>query len=256
MISKDKVVKIDGKDIENILFVGDIHGELGLIRYFAQRNPNSIMVYCGDIGMGFYKSGYYETQMDHIEQALEKYNCIVILIRGNHDDPSYFSGSVDRFHPEKYNNIHFADDWQVFSTKFGNILTCGGAVSVDKQSRTEDITWWSGEVVKMIDPKDIIKDIPKDMNIDIVASHTNPLNFEPFDNKANLMGWCSKEIIEECDVERKYMMSVYYELVDNYDVKYWFHGHFHFSSSYRLDNMRVRSLNINEIKSLDLDYKI
>lgn len=252
MISNKPVIDIRDVAATSLIFIGDIHGEFGEVLKNINMVHDSIQVYCGDIGMGFYKSGYYVDEFDKIQKRAEKNNCTIIFIRGNHDNPDYFCREVDLFDPNKYSRIWMANEWQMYQTIWGNILCQGGAISVDKYYRTKDVTWWADEPVQYIDPDVVLKDRFGDNHIDIVATHTAPETFSPLGNKAIAMNWPYEDIIEACDYERRFMQKILVWLKANNCPKYWFYGHFHKSYFNESGNVTAYGLNINEIREVIL----
>ena len=81
MFSNNPIVDIRDLNVTSLIFVGDIHGEFGEVLKNINMISDSIQVYCGDIGMGFYKSGYYSTEFNKIQKRAEKKNCTIIFIR-------------------------------------------------------------------------------------------------------------------------------------------------------------------------------
>lgn len=175
----------------------------------------------------------------------------VVFIRGNHDKPSYFTNTEPEFDANDYPDIWFAGEWQIFKTKFGNILCQGGAVSVDRYYRKENVTWWSDERITYADYDAIMKKFPDDIKIDIIATHTAPASFKPSFNKAQQMRWDYPGIIAACDEERKYL-DEFMKYLENIGKlpKYWFYGHFHNSYITELDNITGYGLNIKETEEI------
>lgn len=252
MISNKPVIDIRDAAATSLIFVGDIHGEFGEVLKNINRIPNSIQVYCGDIGMGFYRSGYYNDKFNEIQKRAEKNGCTIIFIRGNHDNPEYFYKEVDLFDPNKYSRIWMANEWQMYQTIWGNILCQGGAISVDKYSRTKDLTWWEDEPILYAEPE-TLKGRFGDNHIDIVATHTAPESFFPTDNKAILMNWPYEDIIDACAYERRFMQKILVWLKANNCPKYWFYGHFHNSYFNISDEVTAYGLDINEVREVILE---
>ena len=72
MFSNDPIIDLRDVCATSLIFVGDIHGEFGEVLKNINMIPDSIQVYCGDIGMGFYKSGYYTTEFNKIQKKIKK----------------------------------------------------------------------------------------------------------------------------------------------------------------------------------------
>ena len=111
----------------NTILVGDLHGNFWAIASFIRRYGifKSLFIQVGDFGLGFDR--YDESNLRHIDEALEDSQNKVIVIRGNHDDPSYwFEKKLD------LKNIWFIPDYTKLNINGENFLFVGGAVSIDK----------------------------------------------------------------------------------------------------------------------------
>ena len=82
MFSNNPIVDLRDLNATSLIFVGDIHGEFGEVLKNINMIPDSLQVYCGDIGMGFYKSGYYSTEFNKIRKRAEKKNAAFAIIIG------------------------------------------------------------------------------------------------------------------------------------------------------------------------------
>lgn len=233
-------------NIKKIYAFGDLHGNFNDIPYII-KNENirdSILIFCGDIAMGFCKKEYYKQIFNKITKTLSTYNDIVLFIRGNHDDPDSFNNNeYNRF---KY--IKLLKDYTIVSIndKY-NILCIGGATSIDRTHRKErdkkfeilckaqhDIslesyipkTYWENE--SPIYDECYIDSI-KNINIDYVMTHTCPDFCYP-NNKEGLKYWVmrDKELIDDLENERKTMTKIYDRLIkNNHKIITWCYGHFH-----------------------------
>ena len=74
MFSNDSIIDLRDVCATSLIFIGDIHGAFGEVLKNINMIPDSIQVYCGDIGMGFYKSGYYTAEFNKIQKKDEKNN--------------------------------------------------------------------------------------------------------------------------------------------------------------------------------------
>ena len=241
------ITKYDWKvDAKNICFIGDIHGNYGAVLRESNRMVDTVFICCGDCGFGFCKPGFYRSVLDDIEYRLEKKNNWCVMIRGNHDDPAYFSGypvknekypDAPVWNPADYKRIHMAGiGWEVLNLISGDrtisILCGGGAVSVDRTVRVPGRTWWANEEVDHEDPEIIkakLNEWCSDRKV-YIATHTSPSLAEPRANKGILYGWAmrDKDIVKDCDEEREYMTQVF-NAVASSKIKLvgWWYGHFH-----------------------------
>ena len=125
----------DFDDVNEIIVCGDIHGEFNALvnKVCVQYDiHDSIIIVAGDCGFGFERVGYYDNIYKRNRKRLEEHNNYILMIRGNHDNPSYFT--------DKYINYkHFMtiEDYSVINAAGRSVLCVGGAVSIDRQSRIE-----------------------------------------------------------------------------------------------------------------------
>ena len=79
---------------KNIVVCGDIHGDFnGLVFKLCvqYQMTDTLLIVAGDCGFGFEKPGYYDIIYNRNSERLSKANNWILMIRGNHDDPSYFN---------------------------------------------------------------------------------------------------------------------------------------------------------------------
>lgn len=81
-------------EAKNIIICGDIHGEFNSLIYklcIQYQLTDTLLIVAGDCGFGFEKPGYYENVFKRNSARLSKANNWIVMVRGNHDDPSYFN---------------------------------------------------------------------------------------------------------------------------------------------------------------------
>lgn len=252
---------LDIINIENKPFycLGDIHGEYNVLeRYIEQHDLNNcIIAICGDIGLGFLKKDFYINYFNKLNIDLLKRNIDLILIRGNHDDKSYFDNKIIWL-----SNIKAVEDYTVIhlnDTDF-NVLCVGGAISIDRTYRiknyerrcsssklfyNEYADYTEEEINKLI--KETVlpsywEDEPpiydenklnelKDNTIEIshVLTHTCPKFCFPI-SKEGIKEWLTydRKLEKDIDDEREVMSMIYQKLIeDNHPLKGWTYGHYH-----------------------------
>ena len=215
---------------------------------------NSIIIVAGDCGFGFEKEEYYIQTFNKYKNLLEKNNIFLYFIRGNHDDPSYFSENKINF-----SNIKTIPDYSIIQTKNGNILCVGGAISIDRTWRKEEEIrinkykknhfkkrYWEDE--KPIFNKDILDEISKEnIHIDYVVTHTSPtIAFPTY--KGGIREWSrvDKSLTADTRDERQTLMHIFNYLKENgHNVKEWIYGHFHSSNREVISNTLFVALNDN-----------
>lgn len=249
-------------------FVGDIHGEFKSIGNWVKRNElhDCNLIFCGDFGLGFSSVQHEKSQLKKSNQICSDNNVMCYIIRGNHDDPSYYNNDEEKLNMSNIKPIH---DYTIIKTQKFNILCIGGAISVDRANRIasyrhevlELITkrhytsekayskaklyWWEDE--KFIYKQDIIDEIKKsNINIDIVATHNAPHFCQPTTNeKAN--GWfiVDRELEKDLYFERNDFTKLYNQLKNNgNEIAYWFYGHYHMHNYEIIEGTRFVGLDM------------
>ena len=226
---------------KNIGVVGDIHGEFFpciFDLYTSKKLSDAVIIVAGDIGIGFEKEGYYINTFNKINKRLEKYNIHICLVRGNHDNPEYFSSDSPLYEQWKY--VHIIPDYSIIETGVGNILCVGGATSIDVEFRRPNVSWWQGENVSQIPDTEF-------NNINFVVTHCAPA----FENCCPPFMNIRKDVEIRDNADRKLLSDLYINLDKNNTIKKWIHGHYHQHSEIIVPN----KLSDNERDALR-SYKI
>lgn len=229
----------DMKD-RDLYFCGDIHGDW---KEFIWKALRQYQIREADIGiLGDFGIGFDKTMPDlyrWAEKRLEAADVTVYVIRGNHDDPSYFTDTEKYSYPR----LRFLEDHKVYEICGRKIYTIGGACSNDigwRLAMNETLAskgkdrrvWWPGE--------DVIQkrnDLPD--KVDIIISHTAPLAFLPVIRKfPETPEWQYDKILEE----RRYLDYALKEI----NADYWYYGHFHDHYSGSYGDLLYRGLGIME----------
>jgi UDP-2,3-diacylglucosamine pyrophosphatase LpxH len=244
---------------DNIIFVGDIHGDFKhMIRFIKEYEiKNSLFYVCGDFGVGFGTEREEYKKFKHFNISFKSKNNKVVSIRGNHDDPKYYSKNY------KVSNIECLPDYTVIDVNGLNMLGIGGAISVDRlpnpdmrdnvtkkswKGRKEGHDYWSDEIVNIDDDK-----LNSLRNIDIVVTH-DATDFCYPENYSGLDKWKNSDlnIMNDCIENRKKLTYIYEKLKVNNNLKYWFYGHFHQYNFSEINGTRFILLDIDMCYPLDL----
>lgn len=215
--------------MRDLYFCGDVHGKFRELIFKATQKykiEHSDILVLGDFGIGFHKQEYYIQEYNRSKKKLEKYDLVIHVMRGNHDDPSYFDEPIKLDFPR----LHFLSDHKVYNICDRKIYVVGGANSTDiiyktfsgeEKRRIEGIDWWSDEDIKRIPNSDL------PASVDIIVSHSAPISFEPVVKRFDETPLDQYEKILD---ERKYLS----EILNNVRADYWFYGHYHhyYSGSY------------------------
>lgn len=242
-------------NLKNIIVIGDIHGNWDLIPNTIRdyQLDNCAFIVAGDFGIGFEPMINELKRIKNISKRMKRTNSVLYAVRGNHDNPDYFTGEFDT------DNLKLIPDYTVLNLNNINILCVGGAYSIDRTKRKSyyksrkqksDIfvvnDYWKNEVFNYDHSK-----IMSLKNIDVVITHSAP-NITPPYLKGGLEDWAvnDKNIIQDTRIERSQLTQMYYNLKENNNIKYWFYGHFHQSNSMEYNDTKFIGLNINEFKEI------
>lgn len=224
---------IDLKRYKTVCATGDCHGNFRtLVNSICNqyKMTGTLVIVCGDIGIGFHKRGYYTDEFKWMQERLARCGNCLVMFRGNHDDPDYFcleeySEFQEPGRGGRYSNVFLIDDYTVLQTTKGNILCIGGAISIDRSSRTMGISWWKDEKFCMPDELDYTE--IEMNNVTVVATHTCPSCCGPLFNDAMGYEMCDKMLMCELQNERLDLLDVYKNIKKTSDIRLWLYGHFH-----------------------------
>jgi predicted phosphodiesterase len=229
--------------MEKLIFIGDIHGNLNVIRSLALNNPDSYLIQVGDFGIGFYNKDNENIRLDELNDLLASTNCILYVIRGNHDDPKYFDGTIVR------TNIELLADYSCRNILGHNILFVGGAMSIDrKYRRMHNLGWWENEKFVLL---------PHQLNIlpsiDIVVTHTAPTFCAPvgINNLVRQFAANDFTLISELNTERLLVDRLFELLAEVGSTPHiHFYGHFHMSNVDVIEDTKHICLDIDSTYTL------
>lgn len=201
-----------------MLVTGDTHGEQSRFNeILAQAKRNDIILVCGDCGLLF-----HDLITEHIFlNKLEKEPYTICFCDGNHENfPAIYRYPCEEWNGGKVHrirdNIFHLMRGQVFTIEGKKIFTMGGAYSIDKYMRTENVSWWKEELPTNEEYAEATKNLKaNDFSVDYIISHTAP-----------------REIIrrmgENPDFAKDSELTGFLEWV-MYETSYrqWFFGHWH-----------------------------
>lgn len=248
--------------MRQILHLGDIHGNFEYLKALIDQNKignNDEIAYiiqCGDFGIGFYPKKDNET-LALLNKFLKLRNIIMIVIRGNHDDPSFFTGE------HIFSNLKLVPDYTTMDIYGFKYLFVGGAISIDRKPRLSRMQeaasyddklslYWFDEVFKLDEEK-----IEQIKDVDVLITHSAPPYCFP-----ETKGYLVKEFAKYDDClmndlikEREDIKELFTLLKKNgNNIRYHFYGHFH-QSNITIDCYTSHYLvNINEFVELPCSY--
>lgn len=204
-------------DVDGFVAAGDWHMNLrfgqSVIQKVGEQGKFDIIIQLGDFGYTF-----NDDYLNGLNGKLEEYNLILMFIRGNHDDTNFLRSvpvSEDGVRRLRSRVWHLPDGfrWEWLGKTF---LALGGAVSVDKKYRQQDVSWWADEELSPSVLRRAIEAGP----VDCILSHDAPTKA---DIKKLQDDWLSPDIRAACDYHRKLLQIA----VDEMKPSLLIHGHFH-----------------------------
>lgn len=243
----------------SFICVGDTHGNFKLIshRIKSLKLTDMTIFHVGDFGVGF-NLEYEISELSKLDDILQKVNCKLYVIRGNHDDPYYFDGKWS----DQFKNIFLVKDYTVVEVNGENVLMVGGAISIDRRQRNESrleyaryniskITYWPNEHFNL----DIEK-LKELKNIDYVITHSCPDFCAPVNCTSNVRGShghiveqfaeLDDKLKDDLNLERINHTKMYDILIENNKIKKWLYGHFHQKHSEVINNTEFIILDIGQ----------
>ena len=171
-----------------IYYTGDIHGSTLEIVTFCMRfkpTKDDTIVILGDVGANYFG----DLRDNRLKEAFAKLEPTIFCIHGNHEMrpwniPTYKTkewngGTV--WYEEKYPNILFAKDGDIFEIEGTKHLVIGGAYSVDKFYRlSRGYGWWEDEQPSE-EIKQYVEQQIKEKEFDVILSHGCPFTYEPIE---------------------------------------------------------------------------
>ena len=265
----------DFSQVTNVKIYGNIYGDIdGLMNmifdeekyrqrgYKPRRSQQSkkmtqqidkLCIVCGDTNIGFKNSIFYRDKFDFFNSSLSSFGVVVLFIRGNHDNPSYFNGENFNF-----SNIKTIEDYSIVKV-FGNnnILCIGGGWSCDKSWRKEQEErinkfrsdtsfkkklFWDDE--RPIYDEEKLNEIFKEkINISFVCSHDCPsfVGKECHKTEIDTMidQWSKNDdsLLEYVAESQESLDKVYdFLLSHKNNIVKWYYSHYHVNKTEKIGN--------------------
>ena len=215
-----------------LMIVGDTHGNAGAIEYkakIAQRLGCDRMIVVGDFGLW---PGYEGVQyLDDVSAIGREYNQEIVALPGNHEDHDQWVKWFDLAPLDDHgfaiirSNLRLTKKVHPFKMGGKRFFVCGGAVSIDKQWRTEGKSWWKNETFSEADLASVEK--YKGPAIDYLLTHD-----------------CSDHTIWKSRLKPDLDSQANRQRIDRaikaLRPRYHFHGHMH--TRYEWENTRSHGL--------------
>jgi UDP-2,3-diacylglucosamine pyrophosphatase LpxH len=236
-------------------YIGDTHSLSPIFTIIDKHKiENSNLIHVGDFGLGFQQIDRDIKNLNLLEEALEETGNILYVIRGNHDNPIFWSKDI--WLP-KFDNIHLVQDHTIQVIEGKKVYFAGGAISIDRMIRSKENppSYWKNEQFKYnISIKNNLIYDKNYHNIDVVVTHSSPDFAFPLGTNNELVNYyCEIEekhgnnLRADLEFERSVLSEMYSDIKQNSKISHWIYGHFHKSAKQVIDGSIFKSLNINEL---------
>lgn len=206
------------------IILGDIHGNLGKLSG-VMSSVNDQVLCVGDVGIGFRGVGNEPDFSDRF-----------FFIRGNHDNP-YFCKK----------HSQFVGDYGLWN----NIFVLGGARSVDKEWRTENINWWRDEELSYAECQ-LALEAYDSLRPDIIVSHDAPFSIQP---ELRLAAIAKNPSVAIFGDPKPYPTSMILDaMLEVHRPRIHIFGHWH--CSFRKDVEGTRFICLDIFETLDLEKEL
>jgi predicted phosphodiesterase len=199
---------------QDIVVMGDIHGEFGKLNTWVNYKRPSVILQCGDFGYWpRYKSKRERKRGKPLVPKM--HNTKLYWCDGNHED---FWGIQERQTDEVFPNVFYMPRGSILTLPDKRkVLFVGGAESDDKDWRVEqeaaggDKIWFAEERISQND----ISSLP-DISVDVIISHAAPREFSV---------WGGEHDMIHPDPSRLALSAILHRYKEHRPL--WFFGHYH-----------------------------
>lgn len=236
--------------MSRIFITGDVHHSIDIKKLSTKKfvdqkdlTKDDYLIILGDFGIPW---SYPESKEDdYWLNWLNDKNFTTIFIDGNHENfNALYNYPEVAFNNAKChqlrNSIYHVKRGEVLQLNNMNILCMGGANSVDKEFRKENVSWWHQEVPNQNEWNNCFDNIDKYDSFEIVLTHDFPNMIQN-----HLFGYAANEVSIKLQDLYNYL-KINDKLPD-----LWFFGHHHRNFNYSYQDTMFICLyeNIVELES-------
>jgi len=211
-----------------IYCIGDIHGKYDELEEKIEALENCSHIICvGDIGLGFEDTSH-PSCLDNIQNVVERKNCILWILRGNHDDPDIWREKKALW-SDHLPNIMLLDDVAHLYLDDVPIITVGGATSIDRSAehRVDGETWWVNEFILPDASKRVKNLVEINGPSELLITHAGPITalpvLDPEEPNIKYYSSLDKHLIADITAERTLLSHC----VQYSGAKKVLYGHYH-----------------------------
>lgn len=205
-----------------VYITGDKHQQYNGLFTFARKmelNENDYVIVLGDMGL-FWRHDKKDAD-SFIKYFEENYKFHLYFLDGNHENFKLLNMLDEDENHMGYVSPHIRHLKRGcrYNIDGKDILTIGGADSVDKFRRVEGLSWWKDETITDEDIERI-----DESHYDYVLSHTCPLSvFEANKTQLCTLG----NIVDDNNPEFKISNNKLEQVKNFITFNHWYFGHYH-----------------------------
>ena len=214
--------------IKQWFLTGDLHANITRFKNLdktIQKNAEVGIIVLGDAGFNY----TMDVNDSHLKNTLDKkYAFTIYCLRGNHEARPQNVPGMELVYDEnvkgeiymqpRWPKLRYFKDWGVYTIDDYKVAIVGGAYSVDKEYRLQNgLRWFEDEQLDVDEMIHCTRDFTN-QKIDLVLTHTCPINWEPSD--------LFLPSINQSKVD-KTMELFLEELAQVFDWNVWCFGHYH-----------------------------
>lgn len=219
-----------------IFITGDTHGLHDIQKIIhseelAALSADDFLIVSGDFG------GVWDGK-EHDEAVLDFYDSrkfVTLFVDGNHENFSLLKNKPiaewngGLIHPISNKVIHLMRG-QIYTIEGAAFFTFGGAASIDKEFRTENITWWPEEEPSDEERETAVQNLEKhNFQVDYIITHAAPKSIVRNElyafQRLNKSSSETEKFLDTILVLTKY--------------KHWYCGHYHYDFDVKNRNFSV-----------------
>jgi hypothetical protein len=180
----------------------------------------------GDVGILFPNS--WKEDMYNIEFFNSK-PFITLGVLGNHENYSAIEQlplvDIGIGNPvwKVSEKLYYMPRGKIYNIDGKKCLVLGGALSLDKEFRTEFVSWWKKEEWGYLETEDLLTLLKTENEFDYVFSHSAPVEAGKYLSKFKGYNGLPIDITNGFDTTVKLNSAVYSMI----KFKHWFFGHYH-----------------------------
>lgn len=258
----------------SIILTGDTHGIMDIGKLMPRAfdydglTKDDYIIILGDFGVVFTnrdRMGNVPRRERYWLDWLESRPWTTLFIDGNHENHPRLASEFPvknwnggKVHELRENVLHLMRG-EIFTLESKTFLAMGGAMSTDKQYRTEGVSWWSEEIPNDAEMQNCLDNLAaRDWKVDYVLTHDCPVNVSQEIATRYGMGFMP-------DRYENWLQFV----ADKTEFDHWFFGHYHvdipslgvggkytclFEQFYDVteDNWSLRKKDVDEISPYDV----